>query len=270
MNISQIHTLLTCRQPEFQQAAICQLLSQEPTPWPDILALLPAIPEAVAEKLLTAVRRKHPFLRMGYGDPELVDGRRFENFQPLANELSRLVDCVREALSRPDCKRRQLLTTLTALPGIRHETRRCLQENQNDGELTWFDQACVPLPLQKPPRQFMLFVTYACNLRCPYCFAAGLQPDDMSWERAVGMLDWAVANQVETMTFCGGEPTRWAHFPAMLDEVKARGLNCYFATNLLPRPGVMERLTPDYVLSLIVHGALRSVYSDSQWNSFQR
>jgi uncharacterized protein len=53
-----------------------------------------------------------------------------------------------------------------------------------------------------------LFLTEACNLACPYCFAASGQGGQMSAELARQAVDWLVAQPAERLhiTFWGGEP----------------------------------------------------------------
>jgi MoaA/NifB/PqqE/SkfB family radical SAM enzyme len=118
-----------------------------------------------------------------------------------------------------------------------------------------------------PRRQFMIFLSYECNLACPYCFAGAKDEPTLSLARVLEILDWAVKNGAQEVTFCGGEPTIYPHFPEVLDGVAERALKTYFATNLLGPERVISRLRPETVHSLIVHVAPRPTYRGKQWTT---
>ena len=66
-----------------------------------------------------------------------------------------------------------------------------------------------------------IFVTYRCNLSCPYCFAHDLQQEyrqDLQPEEFDKLLKWMTATRVTAVAFIGGEPTL---HPKIVEMVRA-------------------------------------------------
>ena len=111
----------------------------------------------------------------------------------------------------------------------------------------------------------MIFLTYRCNLSCPYCFSKG-QSGEFPIDRVLDLVEWAQANGVRAISFCGGEPTIYPGFSRVLDRLRHLGLKAYFATNLLADQGTMKWITPEHVDMVVVHVAHREVYAKGQWD----
>lgn len=75
-------------------------------------------------------------------------------------------------------------------------------------------------------------VTRYCNARCGFCLAPpdGAHPDaDTLTQR----LDWLLGRGVNTIHFCGGEPTIHPALPQLLAHVHARGGHTRLTTNAI-------------------------------------
>ena len=73
-------------------------------------------------------------------------------------------------------------------------------------------------------------VTRFCNARCGFCLAP---PDGAhtSMDTLVLRIDWLLSHGVQTIHFCGGEPTIHPALPQLLTHVRARGGRTRLTTN---------------------------------------
>jgi len=85
------------------------------------------------------------------------------------------------------------------------------------------------MPLDLPP-MVCFRVTRACNARCGFCLAPpdGAHPTSATLLRR---LDWLLARGVQTIHFCGGEPTIHPALPQLLTHVHAHGGHTKLTTN---------------------------------------
>jgi len=93
------------------------------------------------------------------------------------------------------------------------------------GERSWME----PMPL----RVLYWNVTYACNYRCPICFAdAGpALPDELSTEEAMRLVDHAVERGIRDIIISGGEPFARPDLVGILKHMAAREVTARIATN---------------------------------------
>jgi MoaA/NifB/PqqE/SkfB family radical SAM enzyme len=73
-------------------------------------------------------------------------------------------------------------------------------------------------------------VTRSCNARCGFCLAPydGTHPDEFTLSNRI---DWLLSRGVETIHFCGGEPTIHSALPKLLAKVRASGRKSKLTTN---------------------------------------
>jgi molybdenum cofactor biosynthesis enzyme MoaA len=73
-------------------------------------------------------------------------------------------------------------------------------------------------------------VTRICNARCGFCLAPpdGANPDETTLLRRI---EWLFSRGVETIHFCGGEPTIHRSLPRLLTHVHAKGGKTRLTTN---------------------------------------
>lgn len=79
-----------------------------------------------------------------------------------------------------------------------------------------------------------LFVTYRCNLACPYCFArplAARHPGDITAQGFAAFLDWASRAAVPAVAFLGGEPTLHPHLAEMIEATTEAGMAAVLFSN---------------------------------------
>jgi hypothetical protein len=92
-----------------------------------------------------------------------------------------------------------------------------------------------------------IFVTYRCNLACPYCFATRMRreyPGDMTRETFARLLEWMRRAGLPAAAFIGGEPTLHPDLPEMIEATAAAGIPAALFTNGLFPVSVAERLAP--------------------------
>lgn len=88
-------------------------------------------------------------------------------------------------------------------------------------------------------------VTRACNLKCYYCFADARKrdPDELSTEQAMQVLDDLADNGLFFMTFMGGEPLMRKDIFQLIDYSTDLGMYAAILTNgMLVREGTVPRL----------------------------
>jgi radical SAM protein with 4Fe4S-binding SPASM domain len=91
-----------------------------------------------------------------------------------------------------------------------------------------------------------LFVTYACNLRCPYCFARALRkihPRRLSAENFEKFFAWCVRAKVSSLAFIGGEPTLHPLLAEMIGRLAKAAVTVSLFTNGLGHPPLLEKLS---------------------------
>lgn len=111
-----------------------------------------------------------------------------------------------------------------------------------------------------------IFVTYRCNLACPYCFATELTkeyPTDLTPEDFARLLEWMPAAGVTTVAFIGGEPTLHPRIATMVQQAAASGMAVALFTNGLFAPELAEELV-GHVTSFVVNYNEPSLYTDAQ------
>ena len=271
LNRRYIQQLLSSPEPEFKRVGMQQLIGGLPDTSDVALDYLVQCPDEEADVFSKNLRRHLPFLRPGFATPPQATTASFDLFSSTQKSMEVFLASLRRLLAEGSVSQpERLLKRLSGFPGIAREVQQLVGEFWGAAQ----KQAYVTLVWQAQKnfvqRQLMLFVSYACNLHCSYCFARGRQEADIPLKKALSIFDWAQGNGVTTLTFCGGEPTIYPQFPTLLDELRTRGLKTYFATNLLAAHGVLERLQPPVVDALIVHVAHRDTYKEHQWSAFQK
>ncbi len=85
----------------------------------------------------------------------------------------------------------------------------------------------------RAPLIVWLEVTRACNLRCRHCFvsASEPQPDELSTDQILSLLDELKVQKVFCVVFSGGEPFARSDFPCILDHAARLGFVIAVVTN---------------------------------------
>ncbi len=115
-----------------------------------------------------------------------------------------------------------------------------------------------------------IFLTYRCNLACPYCFARGLAdlyPPALGRADFSRLLAWLESYSVRGVALLGGEPTLHPDLPRMLTALHDRGIMTALFTNGLFPPALREVLART-VTNFVVNFNDRSLFSDGQASLF--
>lgn len=100
-----------------------------------------------------------------------------------------------------------------------------------------------------------IFITYRCNLKCPYCFARDMQKEythDMQKQDFARLLAWMCDAGVTSAAFIGGEPTLHSNLPAMIEETVSSGIAVTLFTNGLFSPDLIPRIG-NHVANFVVN-----------------
>lgn len=99
-----------------------------------------------------------------------------------------------------------------------------------------------------------LILTNTCNMRCPFCFASESRVGEDAGN-AMKVTDfWRLSQKfsIDTVRFCGGEPTLHPQFPEMLSAVLAGGSSAFIMTN-----GLWPERVRDFFASLPAEQSVR-------------
>ncbi|MCE5324345.1 radical SAM protein [bacterium] len=268
--LAGISTLLASRDCVFHNVGIQQVLENLPYSIAPAIEYLAQAEADMAYRLIDSINKFCPYLQRPYSTQQDISGRTFPIFDDLRSEMELFLAAVQNKISYCSAHERHVLTKrLARFLGVRQEVREIVRAAVGDDAADEFDAAVASEESKAMDRQLMLFLSYRCNLDCPYCFAKGNQ-GDMPLDMAVELIDWAKENGATVITFLGGEPTIYPHFIDVLHELKCRGLYTFFATNLLAEPDVIHALEKDFVRSLVVHVAHKNVYKPGQWDMLNR
>lgn len=85
----------------------------------------------------------------------------------------------------------------------------------------------------RTPLVVILNVTFRCNLRCGYCYGQYFNRKDMDFttEELLGLIDNLGRMGTRSITLGGGEPLIRDDIGQIIEQVKARGIECGFNTN---------------------------------------
>ena len=113
--------------------------------------------------------------------------------------------------------------------------------------------------------QILFSITYACNLRCPYCYIKSWEkvfPDHMSFDAFRKALDWCGGQGLNTVLLGGGEPTVHPAFSAFAEEARSRGVVLMLTSNGLFGDAVRSAIAPDVTPEIVFHVEQDVVFSD--------
>jgi len=111
-----------------------------------------------------------------------------------------------------------------------------------------------------------LFVTYRCNLACPYCFARELHashPADMTPEDFERLLAWMSRASLPAAAFIGGEPTLHPNLVDMVRRTAEAGISPVLFTNGLFDTALADELAP-LIANFVVNANDPSIYTEAQ------
>lgn len=112
-----------------------------------------------------------------------------------------------------------------------------------------------------------IFVTYRCNLACPYCFARDMKtefPSDMDEKTFSALLDWLVRGGVSAASFIGGEPTLHPRLADMMERTARAGISAVLFTNGLFEQTLVDSIAP-HVSNVVVNYNEPQSYAPGQW-----
>lgn len=84
-------------------------------------------------------------------------------------------------------------------------------------------------------RSVHIVPTYACNLKCHYCYASKYIPKFpvMTWRRFTSILDRLIKSDVRHILLIGGEPTIWPEIDRAIATARTLGFSVSLLTNAM-------------------------------------
>lgn len=109
---------------------------------------------------------------------------------------------------------------------------------------------------QQSFHQLVFASSYACQSKCPYCYAKDVEnehPGEITMADFLLALSWAERQNCEVISFVGGEPTLHPLMKDFLRCVHDRGMKTYFNSNLLCEPEVIALFDKSWVINIGIH-----------------
>ncbi|MFH0781127.1 MAG: radical SAM protein [Pseudomonadota bacterium] len=270
-NISKFRELLDSEDPFFHDVGIQEIFRNFPDSRHVLFDYFLKCTEEQFRTFKENLKNQFPFLRNSFRVVPNQPIAKYTFFTDMAREYECFLLTISQIFDRCSFKEfPKEFARFAHFPGIRKELGDLVDKYWGTQVAQWFDTIVNQHSFQAITRQLMLFLSYRCNLSCPYCFASDCHAPDMAWDQLLLYLDWAQENKVKIVTLCGGEPTIYPHFVQLLGELQHRGLTTYFATNLLGHHETILRLKPSLVHALIVHVSHRYVYTSDQWTLLKK
>ena len=149
-----------------------------------------------------------------------------------------------------------LMERLAPLYGAERTIAARLLDAGHDELATRFTAGIQDFLEKQFPRQLTIIPTMACQLKCRYCYSAGMpqtQFNTMEEKDLYRLLDWARNGGITRICLAGGEPTIYRHLDGFLDYVAHYGMEYFLSTNGLYSPKVSEHLLAIRPLSVSLH-----------------
>ena len=111
-----------------------------------------------------------------------------------------------------------------------------------------------------------IFVTYRCNLACPYCFARELHSDfpaDMELLDFHRLLKWMIDTGISSAALIGGEPTLHPEILTFIREMHTAGITIALFTNGLFAEDLAGELAL-YISNFVINYNEADIYSLAQ------
>jgi len=243
-----------------------------------LFALLSDENPLVREIASLAIAANYPPLVLDrFPEAKPLDKKAFSEAAPFfENKKAIIMDSIQNGLSSIQDNNEKLelfLKSLLSFHGYYDEILNIFQSMNRKDCKTRFE-SLVKLKLKhRYKRQLMVALTYDCNLKCEYCYSMNLKkrfPHHLSIENFRKILDWSANQNLDFLSFTGGEPTVNPFIYDMVKMVNESPLNCYFATNNLYPVELAELLADaNRVVNITVHINDRDFYSEEQWQRFQ-
>lgn len=170
---------------------------------------------------------------------------------------------VERALATPGLDLDRFASALSKLGGESSLVVRLLDVSGRAGLAARYRALREAEERRRAPVQLIVALTYRCNRKCPYCYAYESQDEyaaDIDLGSAREVLDWAVRERAELISFTGGEPTCHPHFAELVSEVGRRGMQLYLNTNGLFGEGERRALSASFVKNVGLHVSERRVH----------
>lgn len=200
--------------------------------------------QSSAEPLCAIAKNEMPFLRKGFSRPVLYKKQQtFLLFQDWHDQQTLFFEKLNHYIREHKQESKSLISLLINLfEGISEDLRQQYHfpiHHTNQNELTH--------------KQLMVFVTGKCNLHCPYCFSANIEPIQIHPKQLNQIFRWADLQGISSITPCGGEPLLYSHFQLFLDLIKQYQMTTYFASNLTIDISKYHSFEADIIKGIYIH-----------------
>ena len=164
--------------------------------------------------------------------------------------------CIEKARSLNQVKANFFLDQVATFQGAERLFIKRLKKYKMIGIQKSFLNKVKSLRSRQFPKQLSLSPTMACQLSCNYCISAGIeanQKNELTFRKAMKIIDLAEKSGIKRIGFTGGEPTLYSHFPQLLKHISEKGFEIYLATNGLGSYKAMEAIVNSRPLCVTMH-----------------
>ncbi len=192
----------------------------------------------------------------------------FENEKEIINQsIYRHVSQIKDDKKRLGV----FLEALLAFNGYYYEINNIFQSQNLMDCKNQFEHLVKEKRKYRYRRQLMLALTYECNIQCSYCYAINMKkgaPPFLKIEDFKKVLDWGLKQELEFISFTGGEPTVHPYFTEIVKLLENKPISCYFSTNNLFSDEILQALYSEKIVNINVHINNREFYTEDKLKIF--
>jgi MoaA/NifB/PqqE/SkfB family radical SAM enzyme len=175
-----------------------------------------------------------------------------------------LARAARQLPARPRINLRRFNAVPGLLPDLMQELAEAGRRGEAERVSRWLrdERHCGGLS-----KQILFAITYACNLRCSYCYAKNWEktfPGHMPLELFRKALDWCCGQGLDFIILGGGEPTVHPAFGAFVAEARSRGVALSLTSNGLFGDAVRPAIAADVFSVFVCHVEQDIIASDTR------
>ena len=227
-----------------------------PTIDDDFLAGLLDRSKSVRESAARLLVYRYPWLMLSATNTDALPAAACERYR-FGEDWGRLRASLSQFVQRLPGQSRIPLQRFGSVPGLLPDLMQALNEAGKKSEAERVSRF-----LQEDrqyggvSRQILFATTYACNLRCPYCYVKSWEksfPDHMPLENFRRALNWCHEQGLNYIILGGGEPTVHPAFGKLVEEARACGVSLSLTSNGLFGGPVLAHIVPDVFPEFICH-----------------
>lgn len=154
------------------------------------------------------------------------------------------------------CVQQQFMERLASFYGADRLIAARLKSVGHKDLASRFEQTVAGFREKQFPKQLTIIPTLACQLKCRYCYSAGMpqvQSNTMTSGQLRRLLDWAHTDGIKRICLAGGEPTIYRHLDNFVEYASDYEMAYFLSTNGLFSRKILDLLLANPPLSVSLH-----------------